>query len=458
MSVPNRATRGHLAQPELRQRRGREQGRRRSGSTDRLDLSNELTRIIVAEEFLQRRHNGHMDRVAVRGNVGDHVKDRSDLDGVGARRDLSPDHAISSRRRAAGADRAEAAAAGSQAGVQKGHISFDVHDLDLRLASTERRHFRGGEQINSLALLECFDRNAELRVGQDARDCSQCLPLVSQSTGEQLIGIGRSFEEIVARGIGRGIAGEEAAGTIGRRWCPLKRRRGPSLRANRAMIEQNISEPPVESEGSGVILRNFRKFGFDGQLRRRLVQHLDGLLDNVQVLQRRANIDNSIALIEENGLGRREIDSGREEKQPHYVREACRRIRRREKGDATLTDTASATDLTAALATKTTAKARDVDFGESCSNAALTAALAANAATTTTTATTAKPTPTTAAPAANATAATPSPAATLTGAEDVRSHSLQTLNKGIGVNVENAGIQWLKFLPFQRENDSIIFD
>jgi hypothetical protein len=79
-------------------------------------------------------------------------------------------------------------------------------------------------------------------------------------------------------------------------------------------VHEGIAEEPVETQRLVVILSDFRKLGFDGDLGWRHVEHLHRLLDHVEVGQRRAHHQHADTVVEEELLaGRGEIDARRGE-------------------------------------------------------------------------------------------------------------------------------------------------
>src|SRR5207249_8953829 len=89
------------------------------------------------------------------------------------------------------------------------------------------------------------------------------------------------------------------------------------LAADPAAVHQHVAQVPIETEGLGIVLRDFNEFGFDVDLRRRYVEDLNRGLYDVQVLQAGADeqaafpvveIDAFAGLTQVHAQGRKEIE------------------------------------------------------------------------------------------------------------------------------------------------------
>src|SRR5262249_31622631 len=102
---------------------------------------------------------------------------------------------------------------------------------------------------------------------------------------------------------------------IPRGGLPRESRRGAALQTDGVVVHQNIAQVPVKAQRASVALRNLDEFGFDVYLRRRDIQDLHRLLDNVQVLQRRPDEQGACAVVEKDalaGIGQHHAQRGEE--------------------------------------------------------------------------------------------------------------------------------------------------
>ena len=79
--------------------------------------------------------------------------------------------------------------------------------------------------------------------------------------------------------------------------------------AHRAVVHQHVAEIPVEAERAVVVLGDFDELGFNVDLRRSNVEHLHGGFDGVEILQGGTHHQRAFAVVEENALGRVEVDA-----------------------------------------------------------------------------------------------------------------------------------------------------
>ena len=163
----------------------------------------------------------------------------------------------------------------------------------LGLTTTDGGRFRFSQFFDSVPLLERLQRNAEIRVSEDAGDCSNrwSAKRISQSAGKQLIGC-RTRDSTRRAGSGKFTE------RIRRRRSGAERT-GCTTLTDHALADIKLPQIPLETQGSGIILRYFDKSGFNMNLRRELVQRLNGPLDCVQIILRRLDEEQTETVIEE---------------------------------------------------------------------------------------------------------------------------------------------------------------
>ena len=201
---------------------------------------------------------------------------------------------------------------------------------------------------------------------------------------------------------------------------------------------QRIPQKPIKTKFTGVILPHLNELRLDGDLRRRLVQHLNRLLDDIQLGRGRTHHQHTFAVVEINLIRRKHIHARRDKELAHHFLAVLRQIRRSHtrQSTAAANPAAAATKPTSSATTKATAAATTSTGNvnpRNIENATTTAAANAAAATTKTTAAT--PTPAATDPALS-TAARLDEVTQWEGANRV-----ETFDERVRVNLENAGFE-----------------
>ena len=270
-----------------------------------MGLGHKLARIVVAQKLFQGRQNRQLNGEAIGVHIGNHIQHRSQLEWLGDRLDGGSD------RVDGGATGVVARAAAAPAGLVK--IEFrddvaDVHGFELGLPSTHRGHFRGAQQVCAAALFERAHHDPELRIGKNARNAGEGRRTVTQAGGQQVVrGAGRN-------GVRTGDTGNparprEITARIGPTGGAVRAvhkltRRSTALHPDRIMIRQRVAEIPVKAQRAAVVLGHFHELGADHHLGRGHVQHLHGLLDDVEITKRGPDHEDTEAVVVENCLAR----------------------------------------------------------------------------------------------------------------------------------------------------------
>ena len=177
---------------------------------------------------------------------------------------------------------------------------------------------RGAErEIDAGPLFQSANHQTELRVSEKAGegpDCRHCVvaDTIPQARGQKVVCSGRR------NGIYDGRSRENAIWVCARRGS-CKGRSGAALEAHASISDEGVSEEPIEAKGFGIFLRHLSELGVDHDLRRRLVQHLHCLLDDVEVLKRGANHELAEAVVPENCFRRGKVDASGEEELTHDI-------------------------------------------------------------------------------------------------------------------------------------------
>ena len=182
-------------------------------------MRHERTRIVITNEFSDRRKNGHLNGLVIRGHIGNDIQNRTEGLGHGSRDDQIDRglvHVVSNATTAESAAAASTALSTATAAaaliVQTRGNGADIGHFDVSLTTAKGRDFRSGEKIHAVALFQRADDHLELRIGQDAgeaehlRDFAAVRGCVTQTRGDQLVVRARSGQT------GYAGAGEHAAG------------------------------------------------------------------------------------------------------------------------------------------------------------------------------------------------------------------------------------------------------
>ena len=186
---------------------------------------------------------------------------------------------------AADTTRSAATTASRRAGRDAGEDKLNIRHLDLRLTTAHRDHFRRSEHIGAISLFDSADDHPELRVSQNARESPQRGGVVTQTIRDR------------SRGNQRRTRKREDARRVGRAWSTVQRRSQIALHCCRT--GNHVTHKPIEAEGLVVVLVDLSEPGLHQNLRRDDVQQLDSHLDDVQILQRSAHQQQTVAVIEE---------------------------------------------------------------------------------------------------------------------------------------------------------------
>ena len=145
------------------------------------------------------------------------------------------------------------------------------------MTPAESRHLGRREQIRAFALFQCAKHDTKLRVGQNPREGGyrRSRVEISQSTGQQLRCAGCRLWRRDTKLTRKHSAGIRKRRPPGEGWGR------PTLGTHSAIAHQKVAQVPVEAQLLGIDLADFNEPGINGDLRRRDIERLDRLLDDV---------------------------------------------------------------------------------------------------------------------------------------------------------------------------------